>query len=158
MRLPNGTSWSGRVPCASLTKDARRSSAVTTAARTVGTTADATASLARYRGAVEITAGDRVVMPGMVHGHRHILSGARGAAPEGLVTLDVLRAFFCPSFEALTEEDMHAYALLPVRPVDLGARRSVSGHPAEHLAEDEPRPGPGAPEGRRRHRSRAGQP
>jgi 5-methylthioadenosine/S-adenosylhomocysteine deaminase len=65
----------------------------------------------RYRGAVEITAGDQVVMPGMVNGHRHILSGARGAAPEGLVTLDVLRAFFYPSFEALTEEDMHAYAL-----------------------------------------------
>lgn len=64
-----------------------------------------------YRGSVEISASGQVILPGMVNGHRHILSGARGAAPEGLVTLDVLRAFFYPSFEALTEEDMHAYAL-----------------------------------------------
>lgn len=65
----------------------------------------------RYRGVVEITATDNVILPGMVNGHRHILSGARGAAPEGLVTLEVLRAFFYPSFEALTEEDMHVYAM-----------------------------------------------
>lgn len=64
-----------------------------------------------YRGVVEITATDNVILPGMVNGHRHILSGARGAAPEGLVTLEVLRAFFYPSFEALTEEDMHVYAM-----------------------------------------------
>lgn len=65
----------------------------------------------KYRGRVEISAPDQVILPGMVNGHRHILSGARGAAPEGLVTLEVLRAFYYPSFEALTEEDMHAYAL-----------------------------------------------
>jgi cytosine/adenosine deaminase-related metal-dependent hydrolase len=65
----------------------------------------------RYRGDVEITATDNVILPGMVNGHRHILSGARGAAPEGLVTLDVLRAFYYPSFEALTEADMHVYAM-----------------------------------------------
>jgi 5-methylthioadenosine/S-adenosylhomocysteine deaminase len=65
----------------------------------------------RYRGDTEIDATGNVIMPGMVNGHRHILSGARGAAPEGMVTLDVLRAFFYPSFEALTEDDMHVYAL-----------------------------------------------
>jgi 5-methylthioadenosine/S-adenosylhomocysteine deaminase len=65
----------------------------------------------RYRGATEISAAGDVILPGMVNGHRHILSGARGAAPEGLVTLDVLRAFFYPSFEALTEDDMRIYAL-----------------------------------------------
>jgi 5-methylthioadenosine/S-adenosylhomocysteine deaminase len=64
-----------------------------------------------YRGAIEIIATDDVILPGMVNGHRHILSGARGAAPEGLVTLDVLRAFYYPSFEALTEEDMRIYAM-----------------------------------------------
>ena len=64
-----------------------------------------------YRGDTEIDATDQVILPGMINGHRHILSGARGAAPEGLVTLDVLRAFFYPSFEALTEEDMHVYAM-----------------------------------------------
>ncbi len=65
----------------------------------------------QYRGDVEIVATDDVILPGMVNGHRHILSGARGAAPEGLVTLDVLRAFYYPSFEALTEEDMRVYAM-----------------------------------------------
>lgn len=65
----------------------------------------------RYRGGTEIDATGNVIVPGMVNGHRHILSGARGAAPEGLVTLEVLRAFFYPSFEALTEEDMYVYAL-----------------------------------------------
>lgn len=65
----------------------------------------------RYRGDTEIAATDNVILPGMVNGHRHILSGARGAAPEGLVTLDVLRAFYYPSFEALTEADMHVYAM-----------------------------------------------
>lgn len=65
----------------------------------------------RYRGDIEITATDNVILPGMVNGHRHILSGARGAAPEGMVTLDVLRAFYYPSFEALTEDDMHVYAM-----------------------------------------------
>jgi cytosine/adenosine deaminase-related metal-dependent hydrolase len=65
----------------------------------------------RYTGETEIDATDDVILPGMVNGHRHILSGARGAAPEGLVTLDVLRAFYYPSFEALTEEDMHVYAM-----------------------------------------------
>jgi 5-methylthioadenosine/S-adenosylhomocysteine deaminase len=66
---------------------------------------------ARYRGDTEITATDNVILPGMVNGHRHILSGARGAAPEGLVTLDVLRAFYYPSFESLSEPDMHVYAM-----------------------------------------------
>ncbi len=65
----------------------------------------------RYRGDTEIAATDNVILPGMVNGHRHILSGARGAAPEGLVTLDVLRAFYYPSFEALTGADMHVYAM-----------------------------------------------
>jgi 5-methylthioadenosine/S-adenosylhomocysteine deaminase len=64
-----------------------------------------------YTGELEIDARDGVVMPGMVNGHRHILSGARGASPEGLVTLDVLRAFYYPSFAALSEEDMRVYAL-----------------------------------------------
>lgn len=64
-----------------------------------------------YRGDIEIAGAGNVIMPGMVNGHRHILSGARGAAPEGLVTLDVLRTFYYPSFEALSEEDMRIYAM-----------------------------------------------
>lgn len=65
----------------------------------------------RYVGRKEIDARGNVVIPGLANGHRHILSTPRGASPEGLVTLEVLRRLFYPSFEALTEEDMHIYAI-----------------------------------------------
>ncbi|MEX0698317.1 MAG: amidohydrolase family protein [Acidimicrobiia bacterium] len=64
-----------------------------------------------FRGAREIDARENVVLPGLSNGHRHILSGPRGASPEGLVTLDVLRRIFYPSFAALTEDDMHTFAI-----------------------------------------------
>lgn len=64
-----------------------------------------------FKGRKEVDAQGNVVMPGMANGHRHILSGPRGASPEGLVTLDVLRKVFYPSFEALTEDDMYVFAI-----------------------------------------------
>lgn len=64
-----------------------------------------------YRGNKEIDARGSVIIPGLANGHRHILSGPRGASPEGLVTLDVLRKVFYPSFAALTEEDMYVFAI-----------------------------------------------
>jgi len=64
-----------------------------------------------FRGKKEIDAHGNVVLPGLSNGHRHILSGPRGASPEGLVTLDVLRKVFYPSFAALTEEDMYTFAV-----------------------------------------------
>jgi len=64
-----------------------------------------------YIGRKEISAHGNVVTPGLANGHRHILSGPRGASPEGLVTLDVLRKVFYPSFAALTEDDMYTYAV-----------------------------------------------
>ena len=64
-----------------------------------------------YTGRKEIDASGDVVIPGMANGHRHILSTPRGASPEGLVTLEVLRRLFYPSFAALTEDDMHVYAI-----------------------------------------------
>ena len=72
----------------------------------VGPAAELTA---RYRAARTIDASDMVVLPGLVNGHRHLLSTAKGALPEGNVTLDNLRRFVYPSFAALSESDMQAY-------------------------------------------------
>jgi cytosine/adenosine deaminase-related metal-dependent hydrolase len=46
----------------------------------------------------------------MTNGHRHLLSCAKGAMPEGGQTLSALRRFIYPSFAALTEDDMQVYA------------------------------------------------
>lgn len=66
---------------------------------------------ARYRAAKTIDVPDAVITPGLVNGHRHVLSTAKGAQPDGNITLDNLRDFVYPSFAALTEDDMHAYTL-----------------------------------------------
>jgi cytosine/adenosine deaminase-related metal-dependent hydrolase len=65
----------------------------------------------RYRGRRVIDGTNKVTMPGMSNGHRHLLCCAKGAMPEGGTTLEALRRFIYPSFAQLTEEDMHAYAL-----------------------------------------------
>ncbi|MGH3756364.1 amidohydrolase family protein [Actinophytocola sp.] len=66
---------------------------------------------ARYRAGRVIDATGKVTIPGMVNGHRHLLCAAKGAMPEGTVTLDALRRFIYPSFASLSEEDMHTCAL-----------------------------------------------
>jgi cytosine/adenosine deaminase-related metal-dependent hydrolase len=63
----------------------------------------------RYRARRVIDACDKVVLPGLINGHRHLLATAKGALPEGRVTLDNLRRFVYPSFAALSESDMQAY-------------------------------------------------
>ncbi|HEY0187500.1 MAG TPA: amidohydrolase family protein [Cellulomonas sp.] len=65
---------------------------------------------AEYLPAERIDHRDGVVMPGMVNGHRHLLTGPKGAMPEGGTTLESLRTFIYPSFAALTEQDMVVYA------------------------------------------------
>ena len=72
----------------------------------VGTSADLTA---RYRPARTIAAAGQVVIPGLVNGQRHLLSTAKGAQPDGNVTLLNLRGFVHPSFAALSEPDMQVY-------------------------------------------------
>lgn len=64
----------------------------------------------RYEADEVIDTSGRVVLPGMINGHRHLLTAAKGAMPEGGVTLRALRDFIYPSFAALTEEDMAVYA------------------------------------------------
>ncbi len=64
----------------------------------------------RYEAAETLDTAGRVVTPGMINGHRHLLTTAKGALPEGNVTLANLRDFVYPSFATLTEEDMVVYA------------------------------------------------
>jgi cytosine/adenosine deaminase-related metal-dependent hydrolase len=65
----------------------------------------------RYRARRVVDARDKVTMPGMANGHRHLLCCAKGAMPEGDSTLAALRRFIYPSFASLTAEDMYTYAL-----------------------------------------------
>ncbi len=65
---------------------------------------------AAYAPAERLDHPDSVVMPGMVNGHRHLLTGPKGAMPEGGSTLESLRTFIYPSFAALTADDMAVYA------------------------------------------------
>lgn len=71
---------------------------------------DATDLQEEYEAVQFIDTKGRVVMPGMVNGHRHLLTTAKGALPEGNVTLVNLRDFTYPSFATLQEEDMRVYA------------------------------------------------
>ena len=57
-----------------------------------------------------IDASERVVTPGLVNGHRHLLTTAKGALPEGRDTLTNLHEFVYPSFATVGEEDMAVYA------------------------------------------------
>ncbi|MFG1954060.1 amidohydrolase family protein [Micromonospora sp. NPDC048830] len=65
----------------------------------------------QYRGRRTVDGRNKVTIPGMSNGHRHLLCCAKGAMPEGGTTLQALRSFIYPSFSRLTEEDMHTYAL-----------------------------------------------
>jgi 5-methylthioadenosine/S-adenosylhomocysteine deaminase len=65
----------------------------------------------RYHATRVIDTSDMVVTPGLVNGHRHLLCCPKGALPEGRQTLQALRDFTYPCFAALTEDQMHTYAL-----------------------------------------------
>jgi cytosine/adenosine deaminase-related metal-dependent hydrolase len=66
---------------------------------------------ARYHADSVIDTTDMVVMPGLINGHRHLLTTPKGAQPDGNVTLVNLRDFVYPTFASLSEEEMHAYTL-----------------------------------------------
>jgi 5-methylthioadenosine/S-adenosylhomocysteine deaminase len=65
----------------------------------------------RYQADTIIDTTDMVVMPGLINGHRHLLTTPKGAQPDGNVTLVNLRDFVYPTFASLSEEEMHAYTL-----------------------------------------------
>jgi len=72
---------------------------------------DAQSIAARFRARQVIDCSDKVVMPGLINGHRHLLATPKGAQPDGNVTLVNLRDFVYPAFASLTEEEMYAYTL-----------------------------------------------
>jgi 5-methylthioadenosine/S-adenosylhomocysteine deaminase len=72
---------------------------------------DAAGIARRFRADTTIDTTDMVVMPGLINGHRHLLTTPKGAQPDGNVTLVNLRDFVYPTFASLSEEEMHAYTL-----------------------------------------------
>lgn len=64
----------------------------------------------KYRGRKVVDGSNKVTIPGLCNGHRHLLCCAKGAMPEGGTTLEALRRFIYPSFAQLTEDDMYTYA------------------------------------------------
>ncbi len=65
----------------------------------------------KYKPVTSIDTSDMVVMPGLINGHRHLLSTPKGAQPDGKTTLENLRDFVYPTFASLTEEEMQAYTM-----------------------------------------------
>jgi cytosine/adenosine deaminase-related metal-dependent hydrolase len=66
----------------------------------------------KYAPARRIDGTRMITTPGLINGHRHLLATAKGAQPDGNVTLVNLRDFVYPFFAALTPEDMYAYTIL----------------------------------------------
>jgi cytosine/adenosine deaminase-related metal-dependent hydrolase len=88
-----------------------RHGAVAVSGTSIVAVGDAASIAARYRAKQIIDASNKVVMPGLINGHRHLLTTPKGAQPDGNVTLVNLRDFVYPTFASLTEEDMHTYTL-----------------------------------------------
>ena len=65
----------------------------------------------RYQPSTYLDTSDMVVMPGLINGHRHLLSTPKGAQPDGKTTLENLRDFVYPTFASLSESEMQAYAM-----------------------------------------------
>jgi cytosine/adenosine deaminase-related metal-dependent hydrolase len=63
----------------------------------------------KYAAVKTIELQDKVVTPGLINAHRHLLCTAKGAQPDGNITLKNLETFVYPSFAALSEEDMRVY-------------------------------------------------
>lgn len=74
----------------------------------VGKTADLRA---RFRAKATIDATDKLVMPGFVNGHSHLIEPARGLIPDTLGTREWLKEWAYPYMSCLTEEDEYYHAL-----------------------------------------------
>lgn len=64
----------------------------------------------KYRGSKTIDASSRLVMPGLVDGHAHLIEIARGLIPDNLHTSDWLKYWCYPYLAATTEEDEYWYS------------------------------------------------
>lgn len=65
---------------------------------------------AKYRGHKTIDAASRLVMPGLVDGHAHLIDIARGLIPDNVHTSDWLKYWAYPYFAATTAEDEYWYS------------------------------------------------
>ena len=74
----------------------------------VGKTADVRK---KYEGKKTIDASTRLIMPGLVDGHSHLIEIARGLIPDTLKTSDWLKFWCYPYLAAITEEDEYWYSL-----------------------------------------------
>ena len=78
----------------------------------VGKTADVRK---KYEGKKTIDASTRLIMPGLVDGHSHLIEIARGLIPDTLKTSDWLKFWCYPYLAAITEEDEYWLFALPHR-------------------------------------------
>ena len=63
-----------------------------------------------FEGRKTIDASSRLVMPGLVDGHSHLIEIARGLIPDTLKTSDWLKFWCYPYLAAITEEDEYWYS------------------------------------------------
>ena len=72
---------------------------------------DKTAALRKtWRGTKTIDASLKLVMPGLIDGHAHLIELARGLIPDTLRTSDWLKDWCYPYLAAITEDDEYWYA------------------------------------------------
>ena len=64
----------------------------------------------KFKGEKTIDASLRLIMPGLVNGHAHLIEIARGLIPDTLRTSDWLKYWCYPYLAATTEEDEYWYA------------------------------------------------
>ncbi len=88
-----------------------REGAVAIAGTRIVAVGEASEVTARFASTTVIDTSDKVVLPGLINGHRHLLATPKGAQPDGNVTLVNLQDFVYPAFASLSEEDLHAYTL-----------------------------------------------
>lgn len=63
-----------------------------------------------YQAAKTIDGTHRLVMPGLVDGHAHLIEIARGLIPDNLRTSDWLKDWCYPYLDAITEDDEYWYS------------------------------------------------
>ncbi len=75
----------------------------------VGKTADLQARYTPHR---RIDGTDKLVLPGLIDGHKHLCEVARGLIPDTLITRDWLKDWCYPYLGSLTAEQEYEHALL----------------------------------------------
>ncbi len=96
--------------------------------------ADKTAALHKaYRAIRTVGTSLKLVMPGLIDGHAHLIELARGLIPDNLRTGDWLKDWWYPYLKAITGEEVVEMATLEGRAPRRRAGRTISArsYPAE---------------------------